>query len=83
MVVERGCSRFGLHRLHVIRWGTPPWPTLDPTPAPPQIPAAYSGIFGEGVKIEAIVRYEEEGMGLHHLRVYWREVSEDGRESVE
>jgi hypothetical protein len=85
VVVERGVSRFGLHRLHVIRWGkavSDEWliyltTELDPTPDPPQIPAEYSGLFGEGVMIEAVVRYEEEGIGLHHLRVYWRENSQD------
>ena len=65
MVEANGVSRFGLHRRHVIRYGK-------------RVSDRAIEELGENVKIQAVVRYEEDGLGLHHLRVYWREENKKG-----
>jgi len=60
MVEIDGMSRFGLHRRHVIRYGE-------------RVSDQTIEELGDGVKIQAVVRYVEEGLGLYHLRIYWKE----------
>lgn len=57
--VERGCSRFGLERVHLARMGG-------------RVPReAIDELVGTG-KIVAILEYEEPEIRVWHLRVYWR-----------
>ena len=61
-IVDMGVSRFGLHRLHVVRLG-----------AAVDIEAWIKERVPEGGVVETFLGYEERGLGLHHLRLYWRE----------
>ena len=61
IIVEEGVSRFGLHRLHVIRMGG----VVD------QVKWIEERV-GEG-RLEALVEYEDEGLGIYHLRLYWKD----------
>jgi len=61
-VVDLGVSRFGLHRLHVVRMG-----------AAVDAEAWIKERVPEGGMVETWLKYEEKGLGLHHLHLFWRE----------
>lgn len=60
-IVEEAVSRFGLHRIHVIRMGSPVdlgwWITEK--------------VLAVDGKVNTYYQYEEEEVGVHHLRLYW------------
>ncbi len=62
VIVEEGVSRFGLHRIHVVRMGAPVdiWDWIVEKVLPM-----------DGV-VETYYQYEEEKLGVHHLRLYWK-----------
>ncbi len=67
VVVDRGCSRYGLERIHVMRMGEAvdmeswvEWLELE------------ASIQSKTVEWESSVIYDEVGLGVHHLRLYWR-----------
>jgi len=61
IVIEEGVSRFGLHRVHVMRMGAPVdlerW--------------VKERVLAVGGEVKTWYRYEEEGIGVHHLRLWW------------
>jgi hypothetical protein len=59
-VVERGCSSFGLERVHLVSSQA-----LD-------VMEQVGRFVGGGVLVTWFA-YEEVGTGVHHLRLYWRE----------
>jgi hypothetical protein len=61
-IVEEGVSRYGLHRVHVVRMG-------GEVDAERWIREKTE----EGGRVETFFRYEEEETGVHHLRLWWRE----------
>lgn len=78
VVVWEGVSRFGLRGLHVMRMGgkveRDGWLLkVLGTPAPPS-PSEGSGGGGEGDSaiVKGILEYEEEGLGIWHLWIWWR-----------
>jgi len=71
VVVERGCSRFGLERMHIMRMGE----AVDLNGWVERIEAGE-----KWVEWVCGVVYGEEGLGVHHLRLYWRERAQDGNE---
>ena len=60
-VVDMGVSRFGLHRLHVIRMGKPV-----------EMERWIDQYVPMGGRVETHLAFEEPGLGLHHLYLYWR-----------
>lgn len=62
MVVDEGVSRFGLHRLHVVRAGSP----------------VGREQWMEGKEVEAVYEYEEEEIKMFHLRLWWRGSGDGG-----
>lgn len=70
-VVQDDVSRFGLRRLHVIRMGgkveKDDW---------------LVQIEGDGGEVKAVLEYEEEELGLWHLRIFWK-VREAGSSTVD
>lgn len=73
-VVDCGVSRFGLHRLHVIRLGE----AVD-------IERWIEERVPPGGTVETYLRYEEKELGVHHLRLYWidGEITSDDRNDSE
>lgn len=71
VVVDRGMSRYGLHRLHVLRMGA----EIDLT-------ELIEKLLPEEAVVETHFQYEEEDIGIHHARVWWRmpEHREDAEE---
>lgn len=59
-IVDNGVSRFGLRRVHLMSWSK-----LDRE-------KLIEEHVGEG-NLKAVLEYEEEELGLHHLRLYWKE----------
>src|SRR5512139_639878 len=59
MVVDEGVSRFGLHRLHVVRAGSP-------------VEAETYLERLEGSEAATRFEYLEEEIGMWHLRLWWR-----------
>lgn len=97
VMVERGCSRFGLERMHIMRMGE----AVDMAAWVERIEAEVlrSTSSGQALtlrqgtgepspegggekRLEWVcgVVYGEEGLGVHHLRLYWRERAQDGKE---
>ena len=58
-------SRFGLYRVHVIRMGGP----VDSI-------RWIAERVGNG-RLEGVLEYEEVELGVHHLRLYWKENATD------
>jgi hypothetical protein len=73
MVVEGdGVSRFGLHRLHLVRWGEVGVREVE---AAVELAGRLARGRGCVAEVSAVVRYEEAGAGgLWHLRLYWWEL---------
>ena len=67
MVVEDSLSLFGLHRLHVIRLG-------DQVDVEKWMNERVKG--KEGVTL--VWLYEEKELGIQHLRLYWKDVQNEG-----
>lgn len=67
IIVHQGVSRYGLGQLHVMRMG-----------AKPDVEAYMARVEEEcgPVTWKLQVAYEEEGLGVHHLRLYWRQRNE-------
>jgi hypothetical protein len=67
VVVEDSLSEYCLHRLHVIRLGTP----VD-----------AKKWMNERIKgndeVTLMWQYEERELGIHHLRLYWKEAENAG-----
>ncbi len=61
VVVDRGVSRYGLHRLHVLRMGA----EID-------LAELIEKLIPEEADVETHFQYEEEDIGIHHARVWWR-----------
>ena len=70
LVIGRGCSSFGLHRLEVIR----PQMAVEREKWVRFVEeeAARRGV---GVDWKAIFPYEESETGFWRLRLYWKEVA--------
>jgi len=62
MVVEEGVSRFGLHRLHVARMG-------GKVDVERWVEEKVTSVGGE---MKTWFMYEEEGIGVWHLRLWWK-----------
>ncbi len=65
-IVDAGVSRFGLHRVHVVRFGEAP---------------DREARIAECVPAEAdpvsYLEYEEQPLNLHHLWLFWKD-GQDG-----
>lgn len=62
VVVRNDVSRYGLRRLHILRAGQP----VDE--------AAWLAAVGiTADELLARLEFKEEFMGMHHLRLYWRD----------
>jgi hypothetical protein len=67
VVVEDSVSRFGLHRLHVVRMGA----SVD---AEKWMNERLKG----NCEVTLMWHYEEQELGIHHLRLYWKELKNEG-----
>ena len=64
VVVEEGVSRFGLHRVHVMRMG-----------AAVDVDQWVKERVGEGV-VKGWWEYKEEEMDVYHLWLWWKDDEE-------
>jgi hypothetical protein len=60
VVVSEDVSRYGLHRLHVIRGGVPP------------AREAWLAGIQDGGQVEAIAEWHDPSLNFYHLYIAWR-----------
>jgi len=72
VIVEQGVSRFGLHRLHVMRMSADPGRSGEVDLER----WVQEKVLAVGGEVELFYKYEEKDLGVWHLRLYWRVLGE-------
>jgi hypothetical protein len=68
VIVEQGVSRFGLHRLHVMRMSADPGRSGEVDLER----WVQEKVLAVGGEVELFYKYEEKELGVWHLRLYWK-----------
>jgi hypothetical protein len=69
-VVDEGVSRYGLHRIHILRAGN----CIDRE--------KWIKEKVNGGLLMAVLEYEDQAVGMHHLRLYWKIIDAQGHGEV-